>query len=157
MKKLKRFKIRMSSTCGYGSSSLEREVAGDFHKVNSSGDLSVFRDSSEVLLVVSGEWLEVNITKIPEKKKEVTSVTGSMGIDIETELLHAELKHADVFDAFQKSGRELADGIGDGAVATNIMKMIRKKWEDREEIDVRTETEIDNDEMLDVIRNHRGH
>jgi hypothetical protein len=150
----------MSSTCGYGSSSLEREVAGDFHKVNSSGDLSVFRDSSEVLLVVSGEWLEVNITKIPEKKKEVPFVppaTSSMGIDIETELLHAELKHANLFDEFQTSARELADGTGDGEVANVIMKMIRKKWDDREDIDVRTETEIDNDEILDIIRNHRGH
>jgi len=134
----------MGSSCGYGSS-LEREVIGDFHKVHGgTGALSVFRDRSEVLLVVGGEWLEVNITELPkeemseekEAEKVIPFVTEAsrLDVDIESEILHAELKHADVFDAFQKSGRELAEGIGDGAVAKNIMKMIRKKWEDRSDI-----------------------
>ena len=64
---MKKFKVRMQGLGGYGVGMNEREVVGSFHKVHTNGDLSVFRDTSEILLVVRGEWLEVNITEIPKE------------------------------------------------------------------------------------------
>ncbi len=115
---MKKFNIRMQGTGGYGGSHFDsiREVKGDFHKISQTGDLSVFRDSNLVTLIVSGQWLEINITEVPEEveKKPVTKA------DVE-ELLTKPIK------------------LGYG-----------------NDIDVRTEDEVETDEILNAIRKRRG-
>lgn len=117
---MKKFTIRMGSSGGYGSS-MEREVIGDFHKVHAgTGALSVFRDRSEVLLVVAGEWLEVNITELPKEESKPVEKKPVTKADVE-ELLTRPIK------------------LGYG-----------------NDIDIRNEAEIENDEILNAIRKRRG-
>lgn len=123
------------------------KVEGDYHKII-DGNLHVYDDDYKLVLVIqNGEWLEMSVSKIPEEPIEDTierltplvsdaDLVGIQGaIDIEAELFHAELKHVGLFETFQKSARALADGTGDGEVASVIIKMINQKWKDRGDVD----------------------
>ncbi len=122
---MKKFTIRMGSSGGYGSS-MEREVIGDFHKVHAgTGALSVFRDRSEVLLVVAGEWLEVNITELPKEESKPV------------EKKPVEKKPVTKADVEELLTRPIKLGYGN-------------------DIDIRNEAEIENDEILNAIRKRRG-
>jgi len=114
---MKKFCIRMQgSVSGYGASPQEREVVGDFHKVHGgTGALSIFRDSSEILLVVGGEWLELNITEIPKRPVEKKPVTKA---DVE-ELLTKPIKLG--------YGNDIDVRTEDEVKTDEILNVIRKR------------------------------
>lgn len=111
-----------------------RVVPGVAHGMQANGDLYIYESHPESKrggrrpkkIIPGGSWVELDIVYDDKKFEEALDrIDDNMKVawqevmqddepGIVPELLHAELKHADLFDEFQESASALANGTGDG-------------------------------------------